>query len=130
MQYDLLLGQLVSVWAPHVSSSEHCTPSTDSAPLFVSSFSERDRSYHFMIHKASDKGILCKVPLGYREEQQLDNLMTLSGFLEGGYDVSDGKVLVVVKSIGVKKKGKLFASTLNICAAKTKIGSSKKQERW
>jgi len=108
MQYDLCLGQLVSVWAPHVSSGEHGTLSTTNAPLFVTIFPERDRSCHFMIHKTSDKGMLCKTPLGYREGQQLASLMTLSGFLEGGYDVSDGKILVVVKSIGARKKGKLF----------------------
>ena len=28
--------------------------------------------------------------------------MTLKGFMEGGYDVSDGKILVVVKSISAK----------------------------
>jgi hypothetical protein len=33
--------------------------------------------------------------------------MTLQNFIDGGYDVVDAKILVVVKSIGVKKKSKL-----------------------
>ena len=108
MQYCLRLGHLVSIWAPHVSRGEHGTLSTANAPLFVSIFPERDRSCHFMIHDASDQDTLCKTPLGYRKGQQLDSLMTLSGFLQGGYDVSDGKILVVVKSVGPRKKGKAF----------------------
>ena len=63
-----------------------------------------------MIHDASDQGVLCKTPLGYREGRQLGGLMTLSGFIEGGYDVNDGKILVVVKSIGARKRGNHFAS--------------------
>ena len=30
--------------------------------------------------------------------------MTLKSFIEGGYDVPDGKILVCVKSIGGRKK--------------------------
>lgn len=58
-----------------------------------------------MVHENSDQQTLCRTPLGYREGQQLGGLMTLKSFVEGGYDVSDGKILVVVKSIGAKKKG-------------------------
>jgi hypothetical protein len=130
MQYSIRLGQLVSVWAPHVSSGEYGTLSTANAPLFVSIFPERDRTCHFMIHETSDQGVLCKTPLGYRDGQQLGNLMTLSGFLEGGYDVRDGKILVVVKSIGARKKG-TFRVYPYICAVKVKmLPSSEKQERW
>jgi hypothetical protein len=31
--------------------------------------------------------------------------MALKSFVEGGYDVNEGKILVVVKSIGARKKG-------------------------
>jgi hypothetical protein len=45
-----------------------------------------------------------KRPLGHREGRQMSDLMTLQNFIEGGYDVVGAKVLVVVKSLGQRKK--------------------------
>ena len=78
---------------------------SSSAPLFVSVFPERDRSCHIMVHENSDDGIMCKTPLGFRDGRPLSGVMTLQNFIDGGYDVVDAKILIVVKSIGVKKKG-------------------------
>lgn len=58
-----------------------------------------------MVHENSDNGMF-KTPLGFREGVPLNGLMTLQNFVDGGYDVADAKILVVVKSIGAKKKGK------------------------
>lgn len=60
-----------------------------------------------MVHDSSDDGIMCNAPLGYRQGLPLNGVMTLQNFIEGGFDVVDAKLLVVVKSIGAKKKGKL-----------------------
>ena len=59
-----------------------------------------------MVHENSDNGAMHRTPLGYREGRHLTGVMTLQNFVDGGYDVMDGKILVVVKSIGSKKKGK------------------------
>lgn len=59
-----------------------------------------------MIHEQSDQGVLCKTPVGYREGHALAALMTLRNFAEGGSDVTDGTILVCVKSIGARKKCK------------------------
>jgi len=48
-----------------------------------------------------------KKPLGLRKGQPLTGLMTLQNFVDGGYDVLDARILVVVKSIGAKKRGRL-----------------------
>ncbi|KAF1989878.1 hypothetical protein K402DRAFT_370693 [Aulographum hederae CBS 113979] len=104
IEYNLHLGQLVTIWTPHISNGEHGTLSSSSAPFFMSVFPERDRSCHFMIQDKSDEGVLCKTPLGYLEGLPLPALMTLKNFSEGGYDVADGRILVCVKSIGAKKK--------------------------
>ena len=61
-----------------------------------------------MVHENSDNGAMYKTPLGYREGGPLAGVMTLSNFNEGGYDVVDAKILVVVKSIGAKKQGRLL----------------------
>lgn len=59
-----------------------------------------------MVHENSDDGAMYTTPLGYREARPLSGVMTLQNFIDGGYDVVDVKILVVVKSIGAKKKGR------------------------
>ncbi|KAF2838088.1 hypothetical protein M501DRAFT_992963 [Patellaria atrata CBS 101060] len=104
MQYQLRLGHLVTIWTPHISNSEAGSLALPTAPLYTSIFPERDRCCHIMIHENSDDGILCKTPLGYRDGHELTGLMTLNNFIQGGYDVSDSRILVCVKSIGARKK--------------------------
>ncbi|KAF7191438.1 hypothetical protein HII31_07461 [Pseudocercospora fuligena] len=97
------LGSLVSIWTNHVSNGENGSLSSASAPLFASLFPERDRNCHIFVHQNSDDGRY-RTPLGYTEGVPLNNLMTLQSFIDGGYDVIDARILVVVKSIGAKKK--------------------------
>lgn len=56
-----------------------------------------------MIHENSDGGMY-RMPQAYRPGLPLNGLMTLQNFIDGGYDVIDAKILVVVKSVGAKKK--------------------------
>ena len=65
---------------------------------------ERDKSCYLLVQENSDDGTLCKTPLGYKEGKELKGLMTLKNFIDGGHEVSDGKILVCVKSIGGRKK--------------------------
>ena len=58
-----------------------------------------------MVHENSDDGAMYAKPLGYRTGHPLAGIMTLQNFIDGGYDVVDAKILVVVKSVGSKKKG-------------------------
>ncbi|KAI9752989.1 MAG: hypothetical protein M1835_001055 [Candelina submexicana] len=104
VNYTLRFGQLVSIWTTHVSAGEMSTFSTPNAPLVTSMFPERDNSCYFMIHENSDDGVQCKTPLGYRDGQDLPGLMTLRNFMDGGFDIMQGKILVCVKSIGSRKK--------------------------
>ena len=57
-----------------------------------------------MVQEDSDEGVLCKTPLGYRDGKQLDGLITLKNYVDGGYDVKKAKVMVCVKSVGGRKK--------------------------
>lgn len=84
-----------------------------SAPLFASFFPERDRSCHLMIHENSDDGTMYKRPLGHREGRPIADVMTLQNFVDGGYDVVGAKVLVVVKSLGQRKRGNPLKSEGN-----------------
>jgi hypothetical protein len=59
-----------------------------------------------MVHENSDNGAMYRTPLDYRARRPLTGVMTLQNFNDGGYDVVGAKILVVVKSIGAKKRGK------------------------
>ncbi|KAM3418267.1 hypothetical protein BST61_g4268 [Cercospora zeina] len=98
------LGSLVSVWVNHISNGENGMLSSSSAPLFTSIFPERDRNCHIMLHENSDDGKMYRTPLEYKENVPINGLMTLETFTNGGYDVVDAKLLVVVKSISAKRK--------------------------
>ena len=111
IEYKFRLGHLISVWTPHISHGETGALAPSSAPLFTSIFPERDRSCHLMIHENSDEGVQYKKPLGYKEGQPLPGLMTLRNFIDGGYDVADGRILVCVRSIGARKKCVVFQSS-------------------
>ncbi|MCJ1381859.1 hypothetical protein MMC17_004971 [Xylographa soralifera] len=104
VDYKLHLGQLVSVWTPHISTSDSGSLTLHGASLVTSIFPERDSSCYFMVQDNSDTGTLCKTPLGYVDGKQLASLMTLKSFVDGGHEVPDGKILVCVKSIGGRKK--------------------------
>lgn len=71
-----------------------------------------------MVHENSDDGVMLRRPLGYRDGRPLSGIMTLQNFIDGGYDVIDAKILVVVQSIGAKKTGEVFNCAPN-CAMPT-----------
>lgn len=95
-----------------------------SAAIKTSIFPERDNSCYFMVVKekkkdasdsaAAENGTVCRTPHGYRAGRQLAGLMTLKNFIQGGSDVTEGKVLVCIKSIGARRKCESFLSFLTI----------------
>ena len=104
IDYHLRLGQLVTIWTPHISNAESNSLIMQHASLVTSIFPERDNSCYFLVQEKSDDGILCKTPLGYKNGKQLDGLFTLKNFMDGGHEAAVGRVLVCIKSIGVRKK--------------------------
>lgn len=58
-----------------------------------------------MVHENSDDSKMYRTPLDYKDGLPVNLLMTIQTFMDGGYDIVDAKILVVVKSVGVKKKG-------------------------
>ena len=94
----------MSVWTPHVSNAESNSLILQHTSLVTSIFPERDNSCYFLVQEKSDEGILCKTPLGYKSGKQLDGLITLKNFMDGGHEIAAKKVLVCVKSIGGRKK--------------------------
>jgi len=113
VHYGVCLGRVVSVWATHVSCASGGL-AVRRARTFVSVFPERDRGCFVKIYDESEMLGLYRLPMGYQEGQQLGGLMTLKSFADGGYEVSDAKILGVVKSIGAKKKGIFVVSDSNM----------------
>jgi len=101
---DLHLGRLITLWAAHVSSSETgdmpiAIPST---ALCVTLFPARDRSSHIEVHEEVDILIPYMMPLGWTDEP--DQLISLREFIAGGHEIREVKILIIVKSIGSRKK--------------------------
>ena len=107
MDYQLQLGQLITVWTIHISNGEHGQLACSVAPFFTSIFPEHDHSCHLRIHEATYDERACRTPLGYRDGHDLGGLMTLKNYIDGGYDVTDCRIIACVKSIGAKKRGNL-----------------------
>ncbi|KAL8759104.1 MAG: hypothetical protein Q9199_000986 [Rusavskia elegans] len=107
VDYQLRLGQLVSVWTTLISgadTSKSVSITVRNAACTIDMFPERDSSCYFMVQADGDDRTLSKTPLGYGPDKQLPGLMTLMGFVEGGHDIATAKVLLCVKSIGGRKK--------------------------
>jgi hypothetical protein len=106
LEYALKLGQIVTVWTPHISNGEKGALTVSTVPLFTSIFPERDRSCHIRLQEVDSAEFTS--PLGYSDGSPLPWLMTLENFVKGGDDVVYGRIVVCVKGIGVKKKGNIL----------------------
>lgn len=101
--YALKLGLLVTIYTPFVSetSSIRSNIVIPDAPLATNIFPGRDASVHMVFHGLTT--IDCRTPLRYTPGAELEGLITLKSFLDGGNEIANAKILVCVKSIGAKK---------------------------
>jgi hypothetical protein len=100
VSYGLRIGQLVAVWATYVANGDREIFPCAVAPLYIKIFPEKDKSCHIRLLDNSETVQLCRKPLNYEP-----TLMSLKEFAQGGFEVADAKVLVIVKSISTRKKG-------------------------
>jgi hypothetical protein len=108
VSYQIHLGHLVSIWTPHTSHADTISLTLQNAYLATSIFPERDNTCYFMSQKNSDGGTLCRKPQGYTPGKELSHLISLKNFIGGGHEVSNGKIMICVKSIGGKRKSKFL----------------------
>jgi hypothetical protein len=78
------------------------------APLFIKIFPEKEKSCHIRVLADVESMSLCRKPLNYEA-----GLMSLQNFMQGGFEVVDAKVLVIVKSVSPRKKSNVFMATLD-----------------
>ncbi|KAK6841560.1 Nucleic acid-binding protein [Apiospora arundinis] len=104
-----ILGQRVTIWATYLCHAKkgeighiplvHCATTI---------YPGRNHASHITFHQdspGSTETSLLREPLEFDPEMldDLRGLMTLRSFLDAGYDMGDGKVLVCVRSIGPRK---------------------------
>lgn len=100
ISHGLRIGQLVAVWATYVGDGDRGIFPCAVAPLYIKIFPEKDKSCHFLVLDDPKFAQLCRKPLNYES-----TLMSLKDFTQGGFEVAEAKVLVIVKSISTRKKG-------------------------
>lgn len=105
-EYNLRLGQRVTVWTTHISSGNRHNFSAALPTIHIDLFPECQQYCHFSVHDESDGPTQCRAPLGFETAQNMKSLMTLKNYVDGGWEVDDAKIMVVVKSVGARKKGK------------------------
>ncbi|KAI4715534.1 hypothetical protein E4T48_08277 [Aureobasidium sp. EXF-10727] len=97
--YGLQIGQLVSVWATFVANGDRGIFPCAVAPMYIRIFPEKDKNCHIRLLDGPEFVQACRKPLDYQP-----SLMSLKDFVQGGSEVTDAKVLVVVKSISTRKR--------------------------
>ena len=113
MEHQLRLGQLVKVWTPHISIADYDTLASRRVSLFTWVFPAKDNSCYFQIQNESNRGAMCKTPLGYQGGKRLPGLITLKDFVNGRHEIMRPKILVCVNGVEKRRKGgssKILAS--------------------
>ncbi|KAK8056650.1 hypothetical protein PG993_001877 [Apiospora rasikravindrae] len=104
-----ILGQRVTIWSTYLSHAKKAE--IGHIPLVHCSttiYPGRNQASHIVFHQdhpGSRETSMLREPLEFDPEtpDDLRGLMTLKSFLDAGYDMGDGKVLVCVRSVGPRK---------------------------
>lgn len=121
ISYGLQLGQLVAVWAAYITNGDRGVFPCEVAPLYIRIFPEKDKSCHIRWLDGPGTTHVCRKPLSYRS-----TLMSLKDFAQGGFEVPDARILVIVKSISTRKKGQCVIQH----EVNTKLTDHSDEKRW
>ncbi|KAI5273899.1 hypothetical protein E4T47_02819 [Aureobasidium subglaciale] len=98
--YEPQLGQLVAIWVTYIANGDKGSFPCAVAPLYIKIFPEKDKSSHIRFLDVNESTHpLCRKPIDHEY-----GLMSLKNFIQGGFEVKDSKVLVVVKSISARRR--------------------------
>ncbi|KAL8761698.1 MAG: hypothetical protein Q9184_002202 [Pyrenodesmia sp. 2 TL-2023] len=107
IDYQLRLGQVVSVWTTRISHMDFTDGNLSTAQAASSAttiFPERDKCCYIMVEESLTEEKIFRAPIGYHSDEQFPGLVTLKRFVDGGHELPNVKVLVCVKSVGGRKK--------------------------
>ncbi|KAI1778396.1 hypothetical protein F4818DRAFT_456249 [Hypoxylon cercidicola] len=107
--YKPRLGQRATVWSSFIS--EPTTGGIGNVPFctaVTSIYPGRNTATHIILHDDTpdsdgDRILRCPLECNLREYDHLPELMTLKAFLATGYDMGEGKILVCVRSVGLRR---------------------------
>jgi len=74
-------------------------------PLCISIFPEKETGSHLKRLDGTEDESAHRRPLDWGGIRG-NGLMTVNEFMQGGHELRDAKILVAVKSVGARKKGK------------------------
>ncbi|KAI0012347.1 hypothetical protein F4779DRAFT_634301 [Xylariaceae sp. FL0662B] len=107
--YSLILGQRVTIWTSYIADSTRaeighipfCVSATTISP-------GRNGATHIIIHtdtigSENYQSLRCPLECDVKTYDHLPDLMTLKAFLSTGYDMGEGKILVCVRSVGLRR---------------------------
>ncbi|KAI4723919.1 hypothetical protein E4T49_08340 [Aureobasidium sp. EXF-10728] len=97
--YGLQIGQLVSVWATFVANGDRGIFPCAVAPMYIRIFPEKDKNCHIRLLDGPEFIQACRKPLDYQP-----TLMSLKDLVQGGSEVTDAKILVIVRSVSTRKR--------------------------
>lgn len=107
--YKPRLGQRATIWTTFIS--EPVTGGIGNVPFcasVTSIYPGRNHATHIILHDDSpdsdgDRILRCPLECNLKEYDYLPGLMTLKAFLATGYDTGEGKVLVCVRCVGLRR---------------------------
>ncbi|KAI8966615.1 hypothetical protein F5Y11DRAFT_364228 [Daldinia sp. FL1419] len=107
--YQLLFGQRVTIWTTFIGNSTQ--GSSGNIPFCTSStkiYPGRSIATHIIFHNDpldSDGYRILRRPLdcNLKEYTYLSGLMTLKAYLSTGYDTTESKILICVRSVGPRR---------------------------
>ena len=73
--------------------------------LCISIFPEKEAGSHLKILDGLEDESAHRRPSDWGDDRS-NGLMTISEFMQGGHELRDAKILVAIKSVGARKKGK------------------------
>ncbi|KAH7025740.1 uncharacterized protein B0I36DRAFT_248255 [Microdochium trichocladiopsis] len=102
-EYQPLLGQRVTIWASFIGVS--VGGEFNQTPCSTSVYPGRSGTTHIVFHKDSDGCDLFRSPLRMTDADtgDLPGLMTLQEFLNTGFEYEEAKILVCVRSVGLRR---------------------------
>ena len=97
----------MTIFTSRVSSGDSGGMLTASA-LSVNLFPKKEKASHIAVDDDGNQLAQSKHQLSIDYSQHKKSLMTLKGFVDGGWEVADARIIVIVKSIGARRRGMMF----------------------
>ncbi|KAI1081114.1 hypothetical protein F5B20DRAFT_588643 [Whalleya microplaca] len=107
--YNLILGQRLTIWASYIADSTKAEIGyIPFCAVAATIYPGRNGATHIAFHSDAAgsedyRSLRCPLECNLKKYDYLPDLMTLKAFLSTGYDMGEGKILVCIRSIGLRR---------------------------